>query len=59
MFRKSRVFRVAVFAVQLVTVAIRLHDAVFVHGQCSHAVVAALASKQSTLGPGSSIWRFA
>lgn len=57
--KKSRAFRAAFFAMQLITVAIRLHDAVAVHGQCERAELAVLASNPSTHGPGSSIPRCA
>lgn len=53
--KKSRAFRAAFFAMQLITVAIRLHDAVVVHGQCGRTEVAVLASNLPTHGPGSSI----
>ncbi len=49
--RKFRVFRAAVLAMQLITVAIRLHDAVTVHGQCERNDMVSLASNPSTQGP--------
>lgn len=36
--KKSRAFRAAFFAMQLIVVAVRLHDAVVVYGQSERAV---------------------
>ena len=44
--------------IQLMTVAIRLHDAVTVHGQCERNDMVSLASNLTNLGPGSSIRRY-
>lgn len=57
--RKFRVFRAAVLAMQFITVAVRLHEAVSIHPQCERAEVAVLASNLSTHDPRASIQRFA
>lgn len=49
--RKFRMFRAAVLAMQLITVAIRLHDAVTVHGQCERNDMVGLVSNLSTHAP--------
>lgn len=59
MFKNNRVCKAVFFAMQLITVTFRLHDAVVVHALCERSEIAGLASNLTSTDPDVPIRRFA